>query len=448
MSKRIVIVGGDGAGMSAASQAKRRDPSLVITAFEKGPVVSYSACSIPYYVGNVAPSIQELIARTPEEFRKLGIEVRTGHEVMALDLPRQRVAVQKDGRTFWEEYDELVLATGAVPIVPPWPGVDAAGIFSVKTLADGDRIRRDMEEHPPRTAVVVGGGYIGLEMAENLRHWGIETTLLEQQAQVMPGFLDADMAGLVAEALADCGVKVALSEEVVGFDSAHGRVQAVVTRRRTLPADLVILGLGVRPYSALAQQAGIPLGVKEAIRVDAFLRTEVPHVWAVGDVTQTHHLVTGQPTYVALATVANKQGRIAGLNLSGGTVAFPGVLGTAITRIGTTEVARTGLTLAQAQDHGIAARETRIQAETKLGYFPDVSAMTVKLVAEVGTGRVLGGQIVGGSSSGKRIDTIATAVTARMTVTQVVDLDLSYAPPFSDVWDPVQIAARTLVSKR
>lgn len=197
----------------------------------------------------------------------------------------------------------------------------------------------------------------------------------------------------------------------------------------------------------MAQQAGIPLGVKEAIRVDAFLRTEVPHVWAVGDVTQTHHLVTGQPTYVALATVANKQGRIAGLNLSGGTVAFPGVLGTAITPFGTTEVARTGLTLAQTQGHGIAARETRIQAETKLGYFPDVSAMTVKLVAEVGTGRILGGQIGGGSSSGKRIDTIATAVTARMTVSQVVDLDLSYAPPFSDVWDPVQIAARTLVSK-
>ena len=447
MSKHIVVVGGDGAGMSAASQAKRRDPSLVLTAFEKGPVVSYSACSIPYYVGKIAHSTQELIARTPEEFQHRGIDVRTDHEVVSLDLPRQRIEVQGGGRIFWESYDELVLATGAVPIVPAWPGVDVAGIFAVKTLADGQMIRSDIESHRPQTAVVVGGGYIGLEMAENLRRWGIETTLVEQQAQVMPTSMDAEMASLVAEALVECGVHVSLQEEVLGFDSAHGRVQAVITRRRTLPADLVILGLGVRPHSALAQAAGIPLGIKQAIRVDPYLMTEIPHVWAVGDVTQTQHLVTGQPTYIALATVANKQGRIAGINLSGGSVLFTGVLGTAITRVGSTEVARTGLTLMEAQTYGFQARETRIQAETKLGYFPDVSPITVKLVAEVGTGRVLGGQIVGGSGSGKRIDTIAAAVTARMTVTQVVDLDLSYAPPFSDVWDPVQIAARTLLPK-
>jgi NADPH-dependent 2,4-dienoyl-CoA reductase/sulfur reductase-like enzyme len=390
---------------------------------------------------------EELIARTPEEFQsRLGIAVRTHHEVVQIDRSRQRVAVQGNGGTRWESYDELVIATGSVPLVPAWPGVDSDGIFTVKTLADGRAIRDYIEQQHPRHAVVVGAGYIGLEMAENLRHWGIETTLLEQNGQVMPT-MDADMAEFVCDALEGLGVRVHLQEEVVGFDVYRGRVQAVQTRHGSVPGDLVVLGLGVRPQTTLAQEAGIPLGVKNAIRVTPYLMTEVPHVWAVGDATQTLHQVTGLPSYVALATVANKQGRIAGMNLSGASIAFPGVLGTAITRVGSTEVARTGLTWAEASAAGIQAIETRIQAETKLGYFEDVSPMTVKIVAEIASGRILGGQIVGGSGSGKRIDTLATAVSAKMTVTQVVDLDLAYAPPFSDVWDPVQIAARTLIAK-
>lgn len=372
--------------------------------------------------------------------------MRINHEVVGLDTHNQRIEVRANGRTLWESYDELVIATGSAPIVPPWPGVRSKGIFSVKTLQDGHQIRQYLQEYRPRTAVVVGAGYIGLEMAENLLHWNLETTILEQNTQVMAS-MDPDMAALISDSLVDLGVKVFLGEEVVGFGAVNGRVQTVETRHRTLSADLVILGLGVRPQSALAQQAGIALGVKNAIRVSPYLMTEEPHVWAVGDVTETYHQVTGQPTYVALATVANKQGRIAGMNLSGASIAFPGVLGTAITRVGTTEIARTGVTLAEAKAAGISALETRIQADTKLGYFSDVSPMTVKLVAEIPTGRILGGQIVGGSGSGKRIDTIATAVTAQMTAFQVVDLDLAYAPPFSDVWDPVQIAARTLISK-
>lgn len=447
MTQRIVIVGGDGAGMSAASQAKRRDPSLDIVAFEKGPVVSYSACSIPYYVGRVVNTTEPLIARTPAAFRQMGIEVQTGHEVQRIDRANQRIQVQTGDTLRWEPYDELVLATGASPIVPAWPGVDAAGVYVVKTLEDGYNIRHHIETRPPRTAVVVGGGYIGLEMAETLRDWGIQTVLVEQQAQVLPSFLDPDMASLVRESLTALDVTISLNDEVRGFHTAQGRVRAVQTHHHEWPADLVILGLGVRPQSALAREAGIPLGVKNAVRVDPYLKTEVPHVWAVGDVAETRHLVTGKPTYVALATVANKQGRIAGLNLSGATRTFPGVLGTAITRVGTTEIARTGLTLGDATAAGITARETRVETATKLGYFPDVSPITVKLVAEVGTGHLLGAQIVGGPGSGKRIDTIAAAITARMSVTNLIDLDLAYAPPFSDVWDPVQVAARTLESK-
>jgi NADPH-dependent 2,4-dienoyl-CoA reductase/sulfur reductase-like enzyme len=447
VSKRIVIVGGDGAGMSAASQAKRRDPSLDVIAFERGSVTSYSACSIPYYVGGLVRTTEELIARTPQEFQARGIAVHIQHDVLGLDLNNQRIHVRDHhGHNTKHAYDELVLATGAAPIIPPWPGVNAHGIFAVKTLEDGRLIREFVERTRPQTAVVVGGGYIGLELAENLRLLGLNTTLLERQDQLMPAFLDADMAEVVHDALTKLDVRVHLSEAVEGFDVVKGHIHAVRTQNGTVPADLVILGLGVEPLSALAGEAGIALGVRHAIRVDPFLRTASPHVWAVGDVTESHHQVTGQPTYVALATVANKQGRIAGLNLTGAAIAFPGVLGTAITRVGTTEIARTGVSRVQAMAAGLQAREARITTETKLGYFPDVAPITVKLVAEVGTGRLLGGQIIGGPGSGKRIDTVATAVTAQMSLTDLIDLDLAYAPPFSDVWDPVQIAARSLAT--
>ncbi len=389
-----------------------------------------------------------LIARTPEEFRrKLDIEVHTEHQVIEIDAKNQRVAVQAQGAPLrWEPYDELVIATGSAPIVPSWDGVGARGVFAVKSLEDGVRIRQYIDSEQPRHAVVVGGGYIGIEMAENLRHLGIETTLIEQLAEVMPS-LDPDMGALVSQGLRDLGVRLLLQHSVSGIEVKSGRVRALQTNAGIIPCDLLILGLGVRPVSELAHAAGVKLGVKNAIRVDPYLKSSIPSIWAVGDVAESTNLITGQPGYVALATVANKQGRIAGLNLSGASIPFPGVLGTAITRVGTLEVARTGLTLAEAQNAQVDVVAVRIQSETKLGYFPDVSSITVKLIADPKSGRLVGGQIVGGTGSGKRIDTIAVAATAKMTIHDMVDLDLAYAPPFSDVWDPVQIAARALVSK-
>lgn len=389
-----------------------------------------------------------LIARTPEEFqKKLDITVHTGHEVMEIDPKTQRIAVQGEAVPLhWEPYDQLVVATGSTPIIPAWKGVDAIGVFAVKTLNDGVRIRQYIESQKPRHAVVVGGGYIGLEMAENLRHWDIETTLIEQQSEVM-ATLDADMGALVSQGLRDLGVNLYLGESVTDIEVKEGQIRAIRTESLHLPCDLLILGLGVKPESGLARAAGIQLGVKDAIRVDPYLRTNVSSIWAVGDVTESTNLITGQPGYVALATVANKQGRIAGLNLSGASVRFPGVLGTAITRVGTLEVARTGVTVAEAKALQMEVIDIRIASETKLGYFPDVAPITVKLVVDAKSGQVFGGQIVGGTGSGKRIDTIAVAATAKMTVQDLVDLDLAYAPPFSDVWDPVQIAARALVSK-
>lgn len=372
--------------------------------------------------------------------------MHTGYEVMEIDPKTQRIAVQaKDSPLHWEPYDQLVIATGSTPIVPAWEGVGATGVFAVKTLDDGVRIRQYIESQKPRHAVVVGGGYIGLEMAENLRRWDIETALIEQQSEVM-ATLDADMGALVSQGLRDIGVNLYLQQSVTDIEVKEGRVRGIHTESLHLPCDLLILGLGVKPESALAGSAGIQLGVKDAIRVDPYLRTSAPSIWAVGDVAESTNLITGQPGYVALATVANKQGRIAGLNLSGASVRFPGVLGTAITRVGNLEVARTGVTVTEAKALQVEVLDMRIESETKLGYFPDVAPITVKLVVNK-SGQVFGGQIVGGAGSGKRIDTIAVAATAKMTVQDMVDLDLAYAPPFSDVWDPVQIAARALVSK-
>ena len=366
---------------------------------------------------------------------------------MEIDPKTQRIAVQgKDVPLHWEAYDQLVIATGSTPIIPAWEGVGATGVFAVKTLFDGVRIRQYIAAQKPRHAVVVGGGYIGLEMAENLRHWDIETTLIEQQSEVM-ATLDADMGALVSQGLRDLGINLYLQQSVTGIEVTEGRVHGIRTESLHLPCDLLILGLGVKPESALAGSAGVQLGVKDAVRVDPYLHTNVPSIWAVGDVAESTNLITGQPGYVALATVANKQGRIAGLNLSGASIRFPGVLGTAITRVGKLEVARTGLTVTEAKALQMEVVDIRIEAETKLGYFPDVAPITVKLVVDPKSGQVFGGQIVGGAGSGKRIDTIAVAATAKMTVGDLVDLDLAYAPPFSDVWDPVQIAARALISK-
>jgi NADPH-dependent 2,4-dienoyl-CoA reductase/sulfur reductase-like enzyme len=355
-----------------------------------------------------------------------------------------RVQRLDDGETFWESYDDLLIATGAQPVVPDLEGVDAEGVYALKSLASGIALRRFVDEEHPRRAVIVGGGYIGLEMAEALRMRDIETALIDRAPQVMTS-LDPEMAELAAQALEGLGVQLYLDEGLAGFETQGGRMRAVVTEARTLPADLVILGMGVRPNSGLAAAAGIPLGVRDAIRVNPQMQTETPHVWAAGDCVESLHLISGQRVFIALGTVANKTGRIAGLNLTGVPAAFPGVLGTAITRAGETEIARTGLSSRECEALGVDCAVAQITDHARAGYFPGAQEMTVRLVAERDTGRLLGGQIVGGVGAGKRIDTVVAAVTAGLTAQDLVDMDLSYAPPFSPVWDPVQVAARVLL---
>jgi NADPH-dependent 2,4-dienoyl-CoA reductase/sulfur reductase-like enzyme len=448
VTERLVVIGGDAAGMTAAARARRRrDPEdLEIVAFERGPYTSYSACGIPYFVGDLVSDVDDLVARTPEEHRRNGIDVRTGHEVVAIDLNRRRVRVRDlagDGADERDEpFDQLVVATGAVPSRPHVTGADAEGIFGVQTLADGVTARRAVDERAPRRAVVVGGGYVGLEMAEALVRRGLEVALVDRTEQPMAGTLDLDMGALVADALRAVGVKLHLGEAVDGFDVEDGSVRAVHTANRSLPADIVVLGLGVRPDSALAKEAGIAVGETGGIVTDARMETSAGGIWAAGDCVESTHRVTGMPVALALGTHANKQGRVVGINATGGDVRFPGVIGTAVSKICVYEVARTGLTEYQAAELDRDVVAATIESTTRAGYYPEAAPIKVKVVADRRDGRIVGAQIVGAEGAAKRIDVIATAIWNRMPVDEVASLDLSYAPPFSPVWDPVLVAAR------
>lgn len=448
--QRLVVVGGDAAGASAASQARRaRDPDdLEVVVFERGPATSYAACGLPFLVSGFVDEPHRLVSRTPAEHRERGVDARVHHEVLAVDLDRGAVRVRDldAGREAWEAYDDLVLATGALPIRPDWPGAGAAGVHGIQTLADGIRLRDEVVGLAGGRAVVVGGGYIGLEMAEALVQRGFAVTLVEAAPQPM-STLDPDMGGLVADALRGVGVEVHLDERVEGFDVDGGRVRAVATSRATLPADVVVLGLGVRPHTALAEAAGVGLGPSGGIAVDRRMRTGSPGVWAAGDCVESFHRVSRRPVVVALGTHANKQGRVAGVNIGGGYATFPGVVGTAVTRVCDVEIARTGLNEREAHEAGFAFRTATIDSRTRAGYYPGAASIRVKLLYEAGTGRLLGGQIVGREGAAKRIDVVATAVWNEMTVDEVADLDLGYAPPFSPVWDPVLQAARRAVER-
>ena len=434
-----MVVGGDAAGMAAASQARRRRPDLDIVALERGQWSSYSACGIPYVVGGDVGGIDQLVVRSPQEFRdRFRIDVRTRHEAVALDVDQRWVEVRNHeaGRTYRLGFDQLHLGTGAVPIRPPVPGADAEHVHGVQTLHDASDLLEHARQAGVGSVVVVGGGYIGLEIAEAFVKRGCRVTVVDGRPQPM-STLDPDMGALVADAMREHGIEVRTEERVEAIEAG-----AVETSGGRLPADLVVLGTGVAPNAALAAGAGLRTGVRGAVSVDVRQRTSAEGVWAAGDCCESFHLVSRRPVHIALGTVANKQGRVAGINLGGGYATFPGVLGTAVTRLCALEVARTGLNEREAAAAGFGFEAFTVESTTRAGYFPGAQPITVKLLAERGGGRVLGAQIVGREGAAKRIDVFATALAAGMTVEEVTGLDLSYAPPFSPVWDPVQAAAR------
>ena len=440
------MIGGDAAGMAAASNARRRRTpgDLQIVALEKGRWTSYSACGIPYVLGGDVDGMERLVVRSPQEFRdRYDIDARTRSEATAIDLDAGVVEVRDGaaGRTYGLGFDHLMVATGALPRRPQLPGIDSANVHGVQTLEDGYALLARAAARDVRHVVVVGGGYIGLEVAEAFVKRGCQTTVVEQAPEVM-GSLDPDMGALVGEAMRAAGITVRCGEAVTGFEPGR-----VITAGGHLPADVVVLGLGVVPNSGLAARAGIGLGAAGAVAVDDHQRTDRSGVWAAGDCCESLHLVSGRKTHVALGTVANKQGRVAGINLGGGDATFPGVLGTAVTRLCRAEIARTGLSSAQAADAGFSAEATTVDATTRAGYFPGAEPLTVKVVVERGSARLLGAQIVGREGAAKRIDVFAVALATAMTVDQLLSLDLSYAPPFGPVWDPVLIAARQASAK-
>lgn len=451
MTERLVVIGMDAAGGAAASQARRlRGPDeLEIVALEKGHYTSYSACGIPYWVGDVVDGPYDLIARDPETFRdRFDIEVRMRQEVVEIDLDARRVTVarlDRDGpgkATYMLEYDTLMIGTGAVPVRPSLPGIEAEGIYGIQTLGDGEAVRRALDKEPA-TGVVVGGGYIGMEMAEALFNRGLDVTVLEAATEPM-ATLDPDMGRLVSDSVRGVGIEVRSNEPVQGFEvGSDGHVRGVVTAQGSYPADVVVLGLGVAPNTGLAAEAGVPVGPTGGIRTDRMQRVVgLEGVYAAGDCVETYHLVSRQPVAIALGTHANKQGRVAGINIGGGYLTFPGVVGTAVSKVCDVEIARTGLRERDCVAAGLQYVTALVRSNTRAGYYPGASPISTKIIAEKRTGRLLGAQIVGFTESAKRIDALAIALWNGMTVEALAATDLSYAPPFSPVWDPILITAR------
>ncbi|MDC2956997.1 FAD-dependent oxidoreductase [Streptomyces gilvifuscus] len=445
--ERLVVIGGDAAGMSAASQARRsRGPDeLEIVAFERGHFTSYSACGIPYWVGGDVSDRDQLIARTPREHRERDIDLRMRTEVTEIDVARGRVRARDvdSGTESWTSYDKLVIATGARPIRPDMPGADAPGVHGVQTLDDGQALLDSLTRTRGRRAVVVGAGYIGVEMAEALINRDYEVAVVNRGSEPM-STLDPDMGRLVHEAMEGLGITMVNDTEVTKvLTGDDGRVRAVATEDAEYPADVVVLGIGVRPETSLAAAAGLPLGAHRGLLTDLAMRVRGhENIWAGGDCVEVLDLVSGQERHIALGTHANKHGQVIGTNVGGGYATFPGVVGTAVSKVCDLEIARTGLREKDARRVGLRFEAVTIESTSRAGYYPGASPMTVKMLAERRTGRLLGVQIVGREGAAKRVDIAAVALTAGMTVEQMTALDLGYAPPFSPVWDPVLVAAR------
>ncbi|WP_068056761.1 FAD-dependent oxidoreductase [Nocardia xishanensis] len=447
MSERLVVIGADATGMSAASQARRMagPRELEIVVFERGGFTSYSACGIPYWVGGLVAERDALIARTADEHRARDIDLRLHTEVLEIDVAQRRVRVRDlgSGAESWFDYDKLVIATGARPVRPALPGIDAAGVHGVQTLDDGQALIDTLTITEGKRAVVVGAGYIGVEMAEALIHRGYQVTVLDRGAEPM-STLDPDMGALVRTAMCGLGIEIVGAAEVTAIRTDEaGRVRAVATAEGDYPADVVVLGIGVRPETALASAAGLPLGEHGGLLTDLSMRVRGHEdIWAGGDCVEVLDLVSGRNRHIPLGTHANKHGQIIGAGVGGGYATFPGVVGTAVSKVCDLEVARTGLREKDARAAGLQYVSVTVESTSRAGYYPDAAPMTVKMLAERRTGRLLGVQIVGREGAGKRVDIAAVALTARMTVDEMTALDLGYAPPFSPVWDPVLVAAR------
>lgn len=446
MTDPFVVIGGDAAGLSAASKAKREDPEREVIVFEKGEWVSYAACGMPYYIKGEIDSLDDLVQLTAEEIRTdRDIDLRTQHEVVEIDPEERTVTVESATDQFTQPYEELLLATGAQAIEPPFPGLSRDGVFTIHDMDSAGAIKQYLEAETVERAAIVGGGYVGIEMAEALRERDIEVDLYEMLPHVLQPFGTA-VAEAVEDELEKNDVSVHLDTAVDGFEG-DSAVETISTESGTAPADLVILGVGVEPNTDLAESAGIETGKTGAIAVDEYGRTNVDTVFAAGDCAEATHAVSGEPDHVPLALTANRAGRAIGQTVTGDPTPVGEIAGTAIVKAFDLGAARTGiLDETRAREAGFEPVSVTIDAPSRAHYYPGSKQLTVTLVADEESGRVIGASLVG-SEGVKRIDTVATALHAGHTVEELQNLDLAYAPPYSPVWDPVLTAARVLSGK-
>ncbi|MGN0329258.1 MAG: CoA-disulfide reductase, partial [Lachnospira sp.] len=438
---KVVIVGGVAGGATAATRLRRLNEHAQITVFERSGYISYANCGLPYYIGGVIEDKEELTLQTPESiWDRFRIDMKVHHEVTDIDTSKKTVTVHNldTGKVYEEPYDKLILSPGAKPIMPNLPGIDNEKIFTLRTVEDTLKIRAFVEGKKPKTAVMVGGGFIGLEVAENLCDLGVKITVVQRPKQLM-NTLDYDMATLVHNKLCSKGIALKLGGDVIGFEEKE-KLQVILKDDESIGADMVLMAIGVSPESILAKKAGIELGMKGAIVVNDKMETSVPDVYAIGDAVQIKHTVTGNDAIIALAGPANKQGRIVADNICGLDSHYKGSMGSSVIKLFDMTAASTGLTEKAAKDAGIDYERVVLSPASHAGYYPGAKIMTMKVVYEKNTLRILGAQIVGYDGVDKRLDVIATAISAGMKATELKDLDLAYAPPYSSAKDPVNIA--------
>ena len=439
---KVVIVGGVAGGATAAARIRRLNEQAEIVVFERSGYISYANCGLPYYIGDVITDPEELTLQTPESFfSRFRIMMKVLHEVTAIHHDRKTVSVRnlKTGEEFEEGYDKLILSPGAKPTQPKLDGMEANKLFTLRTVEDTFKIKAYINNNHPKSAVIAGGGFIGLELAENLRELGMDVTIVQSQKQLMMPF-DSDMAAFIHAEVRKHGIHLVLGHKVEGFIEKDGGVNVLLSDSTSLPGDIAVLAIGVTPDTHLAKEAGLELGVRGSIVVNDRMETSVPDIYAAGDAVQVKHFVTDEDTLISLAGPANKQGRIIADNICGGDSRYMGSQGSSVIKVFDLTAASTGINETHAKNAGLNADTVILSPMSHAGYYPGGKVMTMKVVFEKETYRLLGAQIVGYEGVDKRIDVLATAIRAGMKATELKDLDLAYAPPYSSAKDPVNMA--------